>query len=287
MSRLVTVPSPEPSEVLPTMPIRRKKAGAVAASKPPEAPSASMRRKKARLKMPLVAVDAKIFEDVIEALGEIDSPALGQIRRLLASLGTDVVQNLVDAALLIQEAGGVLKRDGTPRSLGGVFFFLVAHHPRGQHVVQPYYKHRIPSDLEPDKPALKWADRASFNVDPKGEVARVKIVVTGRPGQITEAKGFVSTVLSEKKTPSLPKGLPSPPALPTEYQVYLQSKQWRRVEPALSADPTDVLIVEGWCSLDLETERIAVFATNATTRGLQRQKAPAKAAEASDPAPSA
>jgi hypothetical protein len=226
----------------------------------------------------VVADGGELLAKLADELGEVNPPALGQIRRLLRKLGPEAMRNLVDAAKLIQCAGGALKRDGNPRTLGGVFFFLVAHHPVGQHIVQPYYKHRIPSDLEPDKPALAWNDRLGFLVEPKGEVAKVKIVVTGRPGQITQAKGFVSTVLSEKKTPSLPKGLPSPPSQPTEYMVFIQSKQWGRVQSALDADPTDQLIVEGWCAIDVEAERIAVFATSATTRALQQKTREAKQA---------
>lgn len=233
-------------------------------------------------------VDEAVFEDVCEALGEIDLPAQGQIRRLLARLGPEAVGDMVDAALLVQKGGGALKRDGNPRTLGGVFFFLMAHHPIGQKVVQPYYKHRIPSDPEPNRPALSWKDRLCFAVEPKGEVAKVKIVVMGRPGQVTQGKGFVAMVLSESKVPSLPKGLPAPPPQPTEYMLFVPSKHWPKVQAALAKDPTDQIVAEGWCALDAEAERIAVFATQTTTRATQRKAREAQTAgEPSEATPSA
>jgi molybdopterin-guanine dinucleotide biosynthesis protein len=57
-------------------------------------------------------------------------------------------------------------------------------------------------------------------------------------------------------------------------------KQWNKVAEAIQ-DPEDVLIVEGYPQLDLETRSIAVFATNTTTKKLQMaQKQAQKEAQA-------
>lgn len=232
----------------------------------------------------LYYVDQGQVAELAEQLGEVNPPAIGQIRRLIRRLGPDMVSEVADAAVLLDHAGGLLRRDGGRRTLGGIFFFLMAHHPIGQKVVQPYYAFLIPP--EPVTEPFVWSERLSFQVDPKGEVGNVKITVTGRPGHVTQANGFVSTVLSQKKVPSLPKGLPSPPPEPTEYMVFITNKHWGKVAAALDADPTDQVIVEGWCSLDAEAERIAVFALNTTTRGLQRKQREAQSAQhgASTPA---
>jgi len=65
--------------------------------------------------------------------------------------------------------------------------------------------------------------------------------------------------------PSLPKGLPTPPATPTFSTVYIAKKQWVKVADAIE-NPDDVLILEGWATDDAEREGMAVFATNVTTK---------------------
>jgi hypothetical protein len=74
-----------------------------------------------------------------------------------------------------------------------------------------------------------------------------------------------------------PKGVPKPPDTPTLYTVYIGSKQWKKVEETI-ADPEDVLIIEGAAAYDPEIRGIAVFATNVTTKLLQRQKRESQAA---------
>jgi hypothetical protein len=96
----------------------------------------------------------------------------------------------------------------------------------------------------------------------------VKITVIGRPGKVIDRGTCVVTSMRAKQAPSLPKGLPIPPSVPTNYLVYIAVKQWRKVAEAI-ADPEDVLIVEGFPQLDPETSSIAVFATNTTTKKLQ------------------
>jgi hypothetical protein len=97
----------------------------------------------------------------------------------------------------------------------------------------------------------------------------VKITVIGRPGKVIDRGTCVVTSMRAKTTPSLPKGLPTPPSAPTNYLVYIASKQWRKIAEAIK-DPEDVLIVEGFPQLDPETSSIAVFATSTTTRKLQQ-----------------
>ncbi len=62
-----------------------------------------------------------------------------------------------------------------------------------------------------------------------------KLTLIGRPGRVIQAGECVITTLqSSGKLPTLPKGLPAPPAQPTTFVVYIAAKQWRKVEAALA-----------------------------------------------------
>lgn len=80
-----------------------------------------------------------------------------------------------------------------------------------------------------------------------------------------------SASLNLLKLPTLPKGLPAPPAQPTTFIVYVAAKQWRTVEAAL-ADPRDVLIVEGVPMYDERLPGVALMAQSVTTKTLQATK---------------
>lgn len=102
----------------------------------------------------------------------------------------------------------------------------------------------------------------------------VKVTVIGRPAKVVERQDFTLLMMKHSGAlPSLPKGIPVPPKVPeTSYVIYIGAKQWRGVASALSANPDDVLIVEGAQVYDAEYAAITVFATNTTTRALQQAK---------------
>ena len=87
------------------------------------------------------------------------------------------------------------------------------------------------------------------------------------------ASGSLTTLVSPK-APSLPKGLPAPPAELTTTVVFIAAKQWRKVQPALAADPTDRVIVEGYPALDkrIGGGTLCLYAQSVTTTGLQKAK---------------
>ena len=76
------------------------------------------------------------------------------------------------------------------------------------------------------------------------------------------------TTMQGTKPPTLPKGLPAPPAEPTTYVVYVARKQWAKVAEALQT-PGDRLIVEGYPVFEKRLGAMVVLATNATTKNLQ------------------
>jgi hypothetical protein len=107
----------------------------------------------------------------------------------------------------------------------------------------------------------------------------VKLTVIGRPGPVVVGDTFVETTMENRKVPDLPKGLPPVPKEPTKWRVFIAKKSWSRIEPTLTADATDMLLVDGWAAFDPNASVMTVYAMNATTVALQR------AAKAPKPAP--
>ncbi len=117
----------------------------------------------------------------------------------------------------------------------------------------------------------------------RGEIPTMKITLIGRPGPITTSPaGTITTTMTSRLVPALPRGVPAPPTTPTPYTVYIAPKQWAKVAAALQ-NPDDALIIEGYPATDTERPGITVFATNVTTKLLQQAKrAEQKAAAGSD-----
>jgi len=88
----------------------------------------------------------------------------------------------------------------------------------------------------------------------------MKVKLIGRPGEVLQRGTTVVTAFATRKAPLLPEGLPEAPAEPTVYTVYIAAKQWARVAPALEADPTLGVVIEGHCFRDAELNGLAVLA---------------------------
>lgn len=223
-----------------------------------------------------LAEDAKPITTAItiwNALGETEKKPRGQIRRIVHHLGTDKALAILEETQAIEVAGGMMRTDGSQRRTpGGVFFFLVrAKHPdlfppktwaevkarqkakKAEHVGAPSPQQSI------TQPPL---------VSQKG--TNVKITLVGRPTSRIDDRGtYVVFVMQSQKIPALPKGLPAPDEAKTNYLVQIASKQWKKVAEAIT-DPEDILIVEGFPQINTKNGSISVFATNVTTKNLQR-----------------
>jgi hypothetical protein len=171
------------------------------------------------------------------------------------------------------------------RTPGGTYFHLVrgrisAHDryaiwrsPRQQRMAHKRARnhHETATSLRTATPT--WAERSASAREvalTPGAMTKVKTTLIGRPSLgagIREHASYIITAMQPMKIPALPKGLPTPPALPT-YTVYIARKQWNKVVEALE-DPEDELIVDGYATLDEESQTIAVFAQNTTTKRLQ------------------
>ncbi len=113
-----------------------------------------------------------------------------------------------------------------------------------------------------------------------GEASTVNVTVIGRPNQVVECQGVVVAFRSTK-APTLPKGLPPLPSTPTTYMIFIQQKQWNKVQVAMQ-QPDDALIVEGYPVHEPRFAGITVYATQVTTKALQAAKRQAQAAPVSE-----
>ena len=222
-------------------------------------------------------------------LGETLPPPLRLITRVVDRLGPDRARALLGQALTVEAQGGLTLPDGTRRTPGGVFFFLVRTSDAITRADKEYIFPRravttggttpaaAGSTPVPAPPApLTWTDETIRALAPQlqqdpGRIATVKITVIGRPGTTVEQGTAVARTLVSQTVPDLPKGLPEPPA-GTRYTVFVARKQWAKIAAALAADPEDMAIIEGYAALDPRVEGIAVYATGATTKRLQTAK---------------
>lgn len=225
-----------------------------------------------------------IVAELAEALGETELAPLAQLRRIVARCGTDKARAWLVETEQIEAAGGELLPDKSrQRTKGGVYFKVVrrAVSPQDRRYIFPQFGKggtgAAPMAASPSAPALPsatWADRGELMSEAQqapGRANTVKITVIGRPAKTVERQGFTLLVLEhEGKLAALPKGIPVPPQpLPTQYIVYIGSKQWGKVKASLMS-PDDVLIAEGVPLLDPKYNAITVFVTNATTKLLQQ-----------------
>ena len=65
-----------------------------------------------------------VVQGIAAALGETTPQPLAHIRRLVATVGEERVLRLLGQAHEVERQGGLLRPDGSRRTLGGVFFKL-------------------------------------------------------------------------------------------------------------------------------------------------------------------
>lgn len=238
-----------------------------------------------------------VADQIAEQLGETEANPKRTIYRVVKKLGRDEALHFVERTLEIERTGGLMLPDQSRRrTAGGVFFYLVkteAPPEITKHIFPrrlPAYKRTSsqesqqakattpPVAPEAEPPRFIWEERLTVLAEiasaERGETT-VKVTLIGRPGRIVERGQCVLTTMQQSlKVPALPKGLPVPKPdqiEPSLYAVYISAKQWKEVAAAIN-DPEDVLVIEGWQMLDKQTESIAVYAMNTTTKKLQAAK---------------
>jgi len=235
-----------------------------------------------------------IVDEIATQLGETEEEPIRQIRRAVRVLGEERTRSLVAQTLEIEAAGGLmLPNESRRRTPGGVFFHLMRaniEHKEWYRIFRPqttgYDKGTSGTGKAPATGAAPF-DWMTFGVavteamSEAGEAATVKLTVIGRPGKIVERGDVVLVAMRSEKVPSLPKGVPAPPSPQTDYMVLVGMKQWRKVAEALAADPADKVIMEGYPTVQPEFAGITVYATSATTTGIQAGKRAAQTATTS------
>ena len=99
----------------------------------------------------------------------------------------------------------------------------------------------------------------------------MEIKVVGKPLKVIEKTQVTVVTMRSGEPPSLPKGLPAPPASPTVFLVLIAAKQWRKVKPYVG-NPENKLIVRGWPVYDKKLGTITVLAQSTTATLLEREK---------------
>lgn len=235
-------------------------------------------------------------------LGETDQHAIAYINRIVWILGPAVAELLADEAYTLHAGAGMLTRDGSrQRTLGGIFFRLAyGRASRAQ-------KRLLRPDLQvQQRPATRHRKRAGASTAPQvspagasqkaagtpipfvpfeqvaraaesweaGTVSKAEIRLVGRPVKVqSDANGqYVAFTLPPMPLPALPGWLPRPPD--RRFLVFVTTKQWQAVEPALQ-DPTVRVIVEGFgVLLPQFTGGIAVLATKCVSLLAAEAKSP-------------
>ncbi len=227
---------------------------------------------------------------VAVVLGETMPPPLRLITRIVDRLGPARARALLGQALTVEAQGGLTLPDGTRRTLGGVFFYLVrtsaeikredkaSIFPRqGGHPSQAGGVGASAPSPPPIPPPAAWTDDDDRAItqhlqDEIGRATTVKITVIGRPSTVLDRGQTIVLSLRQDTAPSLPKGLPAP-ATGTRYALLIAAKQWAKIAAALDADAEDALIAEGYPSLDPRfPQGITVHATSVTTKRTQAAK---------------
>jgi len=236
--------------------------------------------------------------EIAARLGETDSEPQRLIARALRLLGEEQVRALVARALEVEASGGMMLPDGSRRRTpGGVFFYLLlttvgqkdwyrffrpqttGHGGNGAYaVLGAQGGEGAETNGQATALAATPFDWATFRaaatdaLSEAGEASTVKLTIIGTPDKIVERGDVVLVAMRSEKAPSFPKGVPDPPAIPTDYLLLVSRKQWAKVAAALAAEPADKVIVEGYPTIAPDIEGITVHATSATTTGLQAAK---------------
>ncbi len=230
-----------------------------------------------------------IAGEIATRFGETEVEPKRLIGRALRNLGEERVRAFVVQALEVEATGGLMLPDGSRRRTpGGVFFHLMRSGIDKKASRKIFWSHTTPQSQGTQRTTLgaepatdagatpfDWATfgtAATAAMSEAGEATTVKLTVIGRPDKIVERGDVALVGMRSEKAPSLPKGVPAPPSPQTDYMVLVGMKQWRKVAEALAADPADKVIMEGYPTVQPEFAGITVYATSATTTGIQAGK---------------
>jgi hypothetical protein len=217
----------------------------------------------------------------------LTEPNAWLIQRVIATLGLTRVEALLQETLAVEAQGGLLTDDQQRRRTpGGVFFKLVKAHttPAERQAIFP---HLAPSKRKNKQPpsipataadagaGVPWAEVPTVVTEllkPALGAATVKLTLVGRPLQVKELPSYLAVALHGQAPPTLPKGLPTPPAgAAMRLVVFMAHKQWNGVKESLAHNLQDKLVVQGYPVFDPKTGTTVVLAQQ--VQSVEQQKA--------------
>jgi hypothetical protein len=208
------------------------------------------------------------------------------IRKIITVLGAERTQAFLTQTQETITQGGLLRKDGQPRTAGGVFFYLVrgAISREERRQLFPYNKKPKRPGQANEKPqtlALTWKEAIPFIAQvlkSVGEAKNVKITLIGRPGNVVQQPTCVLISMKGKEPGSLPKGLPAPPeGSAITWAVFIVNKQWAKVSESVQKNADDQLIVEGYPVVDTKRGLGVVLASSCKSVLMDRAEREAKA----------
>ena len=237
-----------------------------------------------------------VVDEIAAQFGETEDEPKRLIKRALRTLGEERVRAFVAQALEVETAGGLLLPDGSRRRTpGGVLFHLMRTGIDKKTSRKIFWSHTTPQGQGAQGTAQGAGDTLATATEATpfdwvtfgaaameamsgaGEATTVKLTLIGRPGTVVERGDVVLVALRSEKAPSFPKGVPAPESATVDYMALVGRKQWGRVAQALASDPADKVLIEGYPTVRPEFAGITVFATSATTTGIQAGKRAAQA----------
>lgn len=219
----------------------------------------------------------QLSKQIAETLGE---PNIVFIRQIITVIGTERTQVFLTQAQETLAQGGLLRKDGQPRTSGGVFFYLVregiSKAERRQLWPSPAKKTTRKATDQPTRPppTLSWAEAIPFvaqAIQSIGEASIVKITLIGQPINIVQQPTCVLVSMKGKEPPSLPKGLPTPPeGSAITWAVFIVNKQWAKVSASVQQHADDQLIIEGYPVVDTKRGVGVVLASSCKSMRMER-----------------
>jgi hypothetical protein len=225
----------------------------------------------------------QLIKQVAEALNEANRAL---IRRIITVIGAERTQAFLTQTQETIVQGGILRKDGQPRTAGGVFFHLVrgSISKEERRKLFPYKKKPKRPGQANEKsqaPGLTWPEAIPFIAQVMqsiGEAKNVKITLIGRPGNVVQQPTCVLVSMKGKEPGSLPKGLPAPPeGSAITWAVFIVNKQWAKVSESVQNNADDQLIVEGYPVVDTKRGVGVVLASSCKSVLLDRAEREAKA----------
>ncbi len=222
---------------------------------------------------------------IAKVLGETRDFSRNTIGLIIETMGLQFAEKILLTTLELEAGAGVLLPDGSRRrSPGGAFFYLARKEMNADQQIAAFGRYREGEPLPPPAehpdvygslPPFSWWQRKELFTDmlpEAGTMSSVKVVLIGRPKKTTVQDRVTRLEMQHSAgSSSLPKGLPKLPVQNTLYIVYITAKQWRKVADTLN-DPKDMLIIEGICAFDPDLKRMVVYASNITSKALEKAK---------------